>query len=177
MMFCNHCGTQLPDNAVACANCGTPVTSVPQPQPQPTYAAPQPPQPGYAPQQGYVPPQQGYAPPQQGYVPPQQGYVPPQPGYPQQGYPQPGYSQPGYPQQGYVQQRDSGLTTAAKVFMIISTVVMGLYIIPLAWCLPMTISYFNKVKYNQPVSTAFKICSLLFVNTIAGILMLCDKEH
>ena len=71
----------------------------------------------------------------------------------------------------------SGLTTAAKILMIISTVVTGFYLIPLAWCLPMTISYSKKIKNGEPVGTGFKICTLLFVNTIAGILMLCDKEH
>ena len=70
----------------------------------------------------------------------------------------------------------SGLKTAAKVLMIISTVVMGLYIIPLAWCLPMTIIYCNKIKRGEHISTGFKVCSLIFVNTIAGILMLCDTE-
>ena len=64
----------------------------------------------------------------------------------------------------------------AKIFMIISTVVLGFYLIPLAWCIPMTISYFKKVQNNEPVSTGFKVCSLLFVNTVAGILMLCDKD-
>ncbi len=40
----------------------------------------------------------------------------------------------------------------------------------------MTISYFNHVRDRQPVSVGFKICSLLFVNLIAGILMLCDSD-
>lgn len=70
----------------------------------------------------------------------------------------------------------SGLKTAAKVFMILGTIIMGIYIIPLAWCIPMTVSYFNKVKNNQPVSTGFKVCSLLFVSFLGGIFMLCDKD-
>lgn len=73
-------------------------------------------------------------------------------------------------------KKDSGLTTAAKVLMVLGTIVMGIYILPLAWCIPMTVSYFNKVKNNQPISTGFKVCSLLFVSTVAGILMLCDKD-
>lgn len=104
------------------------------------------------------------------YVPPQQSY-----GYAQQ----PNYAapQPGY---GYAPQpapQPSGLSVAAKVFMIISTVVYGLYIIPLAWCLPMTISYSKKIKNGEPVSTGFKVCTLLFVNLIADILMLCDNNN
>ncbi|MBQ6839254.1 MAG: zinc-ribbon domain-containing protein [Oscillospiraceae bacterium] len=73
--------------------------------------------------------------------------------------------------------KESGLATAAKILMIISTVVMGLYLIPLAWCIPMTVSYCKKLKNNEPISTGFKVCTLLFVNTISGILMLCDKDN
>ena len=29
---------------------------------------------------------------------------------------------------------------------------------------------------NEKISVGFKVCSLLFVNTIAGILMLCANE-
>ena len=72
---------------------------------------------------------------------------------------------------------NSGLTTAAKVFMILGTIVMGIYLIPLAWCIPMTVSYFNKVKNNQPISTGFKVCCLLFVSMLGGIFMLCDKNN
>ncbi len=93
----------------------------------------------------------------------------------QQQYAQQPYGQQPYAQQPYVKQ-PSGLSTAAKILMIIGTVVMGIYIIPLAWCIPMTISYCNKLKYNQPISTGFKVCCLLFVSMIGGILMLCDKD-
>lgn len=71
---------------------------------------------------------------------------------------------------------ESGTTIAAKVFMVLGTVIMGIYILPLAWCIPMTVSYFKKVKNRQPVGTGFKVCSLLFVSVLGGILMLCDKE-
>ena len=64
----------------------------------------------------------------------------------------------------------------AKGFMIFATVIQGVYLIPLLWCIPMTVSYSNRIKKNKPVSTGFKVCVLLFVNWIAGILMLCDKE-
>lgn len=72
---------------------------------------------------------------------------------------------------------NSALSSVAKAFMIVGTVFMGFYLIPLLWCLPMTIHYFDATKNNQTVSTGFKVCTLLFVNTIAGILMLCDKEN
>lgn len=73
---------------------------------------------------------------------------------------------------------DSGLKIAAKIFMILGTIGLGIscFLIPLAWCIPMTVVYFSKTKKGEPVGTGFKVCSLLFVNTIAGILMLCDKD-
>ena len=72
----------------------------------------------------------------------------------------------------------SKLGAAAKIFMIIGTVFMSLITccFGLAWCLPMTLSYCKKLKDGTPISTGFKVCSLLFVNTIAGILMLCDDQ-
>ena len=72
--------------------------------------------------------------------------------------------------------KKSELSTIAKIFMIIGTVMMGFYIIPLAWCIPMTISYCNKLKNGQQISTAFKVCCLLFVSLVGGVLMLCDNN-
>ena len=102
-----------------------------------------------------------------------------QPSYEQPTYAQPNYAQPNYAQPNYIPpaKKDNGTVTAIKVLMIVSTVIMGLYIFPLAWCLPMTISYYKKVEQGAPISTGFKICTLLFVNTIAGILMLCDNSN
>ena len=75
-----------------------------------------------------------------------------------------------------VVKESTGLQTAAKVFLILSCISGGLLIIPLLWMLPMTISYFNACKEGRAVSTGFKICTLLFINMIAGILMLIDSE-
>lgn len=41
----------------------------------------------------------------------------------------------------------------------------------------MTVSYWHAVEENRPVSTGFKVCTLIFVNIIAGILMLCDNKN
>lgn len=37
-------------------------------------------------------------------------------------------------------------------------------------------SYNNKLYSGEKISTSLKICTLIFVNVIAGILMLCDTE-
>jgi len=71
----------------------------------------------------------------------------------------------------------SGLKKTAKVFMIIGCVFSALcWLIPLAWAIPMTVSYCKKIKRHETVSVGFKVCSLLFVSQIGGILMLCDKD-
>ena len=64
------------------------------------------------------------------------------------------------------------MKTAAKIFMILGTIISGFAIIPLLWCVPMTVSYCKKVKRNQHVGLGFKICSLLFVSFLGGIFML-----
>ena len=71
----------------------------------------------------------------------------------------------------------STLKTIAKIFMILGCIAYGWCLIPLCWTIPMTVHYFNSVKNNQPVGLGFKVCSLLFVNLVAGILMLCDNEQ
>ena len=73
-------------------------------------------------------------------------------------------------------RKESAFQTVAKIFMIIGTVLSGWLILPLAWCLPMTIIYWKKVKENQPISTGFKVCSLIFVSLLGGIFMLCDNN-
>ena len=60
-----------------------------------------------------------------------------------------------------------------KIFMIIGCIATGWSVIPLLWNIPMTIHVFKNLKNDEPISTGFKICALLFVNLIAGILLLC----
>lgn len=71
---------------------------------------------------------------------------------------------------------NDGLAVASKIFLILGCIAQGWLLIPLAWCLPITISVCNRMKRNEPVGTGLKVCSLLFVNTIAGILLLCRSE-
>lgn len=68
------------------------------------------------------------------------------------------------------------LRLIAKVFMVIACVVSGVFILPLIWMIPMTVSYWNKCGKNEQVGIGFKVCTLIFVSVIAGILMLCDNE-
>ncbi len=70
----------------------------------------------------------------------------------------------------------SGLKLASFILMIVATIFQGIYLIPLAWCIPMTVAYYNKATHSEPVSVAFKVCNLIFVSWISGILMLVDTE-
>lgn len=71
---------------------------------------------------------------------------------------------------------NAGLGLAAKVLMIISCVAFGWALIPLAWMIPMTVSVSNKLKSGEEISVGLKVCTLLFVNVIAGILLLCMDD-
>lgn len=65
-----------------------------------------------------------------------------------------------------------------NIFYILGCILTGIitYFIGFAWTIPMTIIYFKKVKNNEQISIAFKVCSLIFVSQIAGIIMLCEKN-
>ena len=73
--------------------------------------------------------------------------------------------------------KDNTLVTICKVFLILSCIAQGWLLLPLAWCLPITISICNKMKNNEPVGAGLKVCALLFVNLIGGILLLCRSDE
>ncbi|MBR5272057.1 MAG: hypothetical protein IKU25_01495 [Clostridia bacterium] len=73
---------------------------------------------------------------------------------------------------------DNVMQLIVKIFLILGCVACGWLIIPLAWCLPITIAIFNRMRDNKPISTGLKVCALIFVNLIAGICLLCmDDEN
>ena len=73
---------------------------------------------------------------------------------------------------------NSGLVVAAIIFMILGTIFDALYIyvFSLVWTIPMTICYISLALSDKKIGKGFKICCLLFVSLIAGILMLCDDK-
>lgn len=73
-------------------------------------------------------------------------------------------------------RKDDTLATVIKVFLIISCIAQGWLIIPLAWCIPMTISIFKKLNNSEPIGTGFKVCTLIFVSVVSGICLLCMDE-
>ncbi|MBQ9080352.1 MAG: hypothetical protein IJY27_04685 [Clostridia bacterium] len=60
------------------------------------------------------------------------------------------------------------METAAKVFIIIGMIAGFWYVLPLVF----GIIALSKMKKGQ-MTTGWKVCTLLFVNLIAGILLLC----
>jgi len=74
------------------------------------------------------------------------------------------------------QKRNVDAQIGAKFFMVYGTVASGWAIIPLFWCIPMTVTYFRKVKKGEPISVAFKICSCLFVSGFGGAIMFADPN-
>lgn len=72
---------------------------------------------------------------------------------------------------------NSTLATVVKIFMIIGCVAQGWMIIPLAWCIPMTVSVFKSLKTGRPIGMGMKICTLLFVSLVSGICLLCMKDE
>ncbi len=71
---------------------------------------------------------------------------------------------------------DDTMVTVVKIFMILGCISQGWLLIPLAWCLPITISVFHKFRDGQPIGTGLKVCSMLFVSLIGGICLLCMNE-
>ena len=74
-------------------------------------------------------------------------------------------------------KRDDDLLKVAFVFCIISIIFTGFAILPLCWMIPLTICLYNKIQKKEPISIAFKIVILFFVNIVAGILLLVGDEN
>ena len=208
MKYCFKCGSQLDDNAVFCVNCGQRIEGEATPAQQQNYGAqpnPYAQQQNYGAQPNPYAQQQNYGAQPNLYAQQQNYGAQPNP-YAQQNYTaehnpyaQPNYAADpnSYAQQNYTAEptlytqpygaeqapqepvQPSGLSKAAKILMIISTIILACSScgIALAWCLPMTISYSRKIRAGLPVSTGFKVWTLLIVNTLAGIFMLCDRNN
>lgn len=62
-----------------------------------------------------------------------------------------------------------------KQAMVIGYAVGSL--IPLAWAIPMTVHAVKCVNGGKPMGMAFKICTLIFVNLLSGILLLFVQNN
>lgn len=73
--------------------------------------------------------------------------------------------------------KDDTMEIIVKIFLILGCVSWGWLLIPLLWCVPITVSIFRKLEYKEPVGTGLKVCALLFVNLIAGVCLLCMEDN
>lgn len=74
-------------------------------------------------------------------------------------------------------EAQTGLDLAVKIFMVLSTVAFGFALIPLIWMVPMTMHAFHKADNNEEYGIGFSICSLIFVDVVAGILMIIRDTY
>lgn len=64
-----------------------------------------------------------------------------------------------------------------SAMLIAAILVMVFCCIPLAWTLPLTITVSRRKKNHEPIGMGIKICTLIFVSRIAGILLLCHNDE
>ena len=118
---------------------------------------------------------------QTAYAQPQQPQSPPQGYYQGQGGQSQGYGQVyQQPMPGYAQASNSSddtLRLIAFILAVISTVSLCWAIIPLAWMIPMTVHTWGIYKRTKENTTAFGVCTLIFLNLIGGILLLVSTRN
>ena len=83
-----------------------------------------------------------------------------------------------YPDAVYpMTQRDRNFRQIAFIFNVISCVSAGIFILPLAWMIPMTVISWGIYKGTRKCTTAFAVCNLIFTNLVSGILYLCGQHE
>ena len=70
----------------------------------------------------------------------------------------------------------SNLQTVAYIFLLIATIAGGFFILPLAWCLPITISIRRRMNRGERIGVGLKVCAMIFVSIVAGICLLADSD-
>ena len=81
------------------------------------------------------------------------------------------------PDSPVVHHKDDTLETVVKIMLILGCISLGWMLIPLAWCIPITVTVFKKLNNNEPIETGLKVCALIFVNLIAGVCLLCMEDE
>lgn len=75
-----------------------------------------------------------------------------------------------------VQGSNKSLRLVAFIFNLISTILLGPFLITLCWMIPMTVHSWGIYKGKNPNTTCFAVFNLIFLNIISGILLLCAKH-
>lgn len=66
--------------------------------------------------------------------------------------------------------------TEVTYMLLVGILFLLIFCVPLAWMLPLTITVGKRNKTREPIGVAIKVCTLLFVSPIAGILLLCHND-
>lgn len=65
-------------------------------------------------------------------------------------------------------KQDETLRLINFILCILSCIAICWAVIPLAWAIPMTVHSWGIYKGTKPNTTAFGVCTLIFVNIIGG---------
>lgn len=71
---------------------------------------------------------------------------------------------------------DDTMSIVIKIFLILGCISQGWMLLPLAWCIPITVKIFRSLKSKEPIGTGLKVCTLLFVSLVSGICLLCIND-
>ena len=74
-------------------------------------------------------------------------------------------------------QKDNTLETVTKVFMILACVAQGWLLIPLAWCIPMTVSVFHSFRDKKPIGTGMIVSEDERHAVLAAVAVIPDYRH
>lgn len=155
-MFCPQCGKENVDEAQFCVQCGNALkqadTAPAQPQQQTASAPVPPPAPSQQPQQ-----------PSSLHISSPQYLFNLNP-FPLRQQPTP------------MTKQDETLRLINFILCILSCIAICWAVIPLAWAIPMTVHSWGIYKGTKPNTTAFGVCTLIFVNIIGGILLLISNK-
>ena len=70
----------------------------------------------------------------------------------------------------------NGYIVGSKVTLILACILNGIALIPLAWCVPMTISIFSKLDRGEKIGVGLIICTALFVSPLSAGLLMCVPQ-
>lgn len=168
MSYCPNCGSLLNDAAKFCENCGTQIQASTSNDAPAAAAAPV-----ATATVDFSTPAAPAAPavPTQDNVVAQTTFT----GQSQHSYSQP-YTQAIDMPLYEMSDSDRTLRLVAFILNVILTVCMAMFIIPLAWMIPMTVHSWGIYKGKKPNTVAFGVCTLLFLSLISGILLLVSKK-
>lgn len=71
---------------------------------------------------------------------------------------------------------DKTLRLIAFIFNCMSLAGFCWLLIPLAWMIPMTVVSWGIYKGTRKNTVAFGVCTLIFLNLVGGILLLCSTK-